>query len=259
MHWLRGSLLGLSLIRRSYSVPLDPTLLVGMATTGSSLTSNLRVLALHGSGGNAQSFHDTITHWHRALQEKKNIELEIVAIDAPVPNEDGTGYSWWRLPKDVRSFQATAYDGFDESSERVIGTISSASEQFDLIIGHSQGGILLASLLALRMLPYHPSRGYVLNGVAWPNPYTQQLEQLQFGTVHGQSPRILLVIGDNDAINAPDQALRVRGALQSAGGTVTSIHHSGGHSVPIKHGESLDDILDWITASDEQAKINSSL
>ena len=230
-----------------------------MATTSTSSTSALRVLALHGSGGNAQSFHETIAHWNRALQEQKNTELEIVTIDAPVPNQVDGGYSWWHLPPGLRSFQATAYDGFDESSKRVIDTINTSTKQFDLIIGHSQGAILLTSLLALHKLPYHPTRGYVMNGVAWPNPYTQQLEQLQFDTASDQSPRILLVVGDNDKINKPEQALRVQDALHSAGGSVTSVHHSGGHSVPTKSGDSLDRIIDWITASDEQAKINSSL
>jgi predicted esterase len=204
--------------------------------------STLRVLALHGSGGTADGFTETMQHWRKAIttESSQNIDLEITAIQAPCVK--GNGYSWWSMPEGVRSFTAETYDGFEESAEKFLETIQQQDPPFDLIVGHSQGAILTTALLALNKIPQHPAAGYILNGVAWPNPYTKELEALRMA----DAPRVLLIAGANDEMNPPEQAMRVQAALEHAGCALTVVAHQGGHSVPIEKDETLETILEWI-------------
>ena len=113
----------------------------------------------------------------------------------------------------------------------------------DLVVAHSQGAILTTALLALRRLGDmerpHPALGYVLNGVAWPNPMTNDLEALRLPqrkmslSTSSQPPRVLMIVGRRDAMNPPEQATRVRDALTRAGFDVTFLQHDGGHAVPV--------------------------
>jgi predicted esterase len=174
--------------------------------------------------------------WRTALTESNSIDLELTAIQAPAPK--GDGYAWWSMPDGVRSFTAERYDGFEESASAVLKAMQECD--FDLVVGHSQGAILTTALLALNKIPRHPPRGYILNGVAWPNPYTKELESLQL------QESVLMIVGATDEMNPPKQAMRVKSALQQAGCLVTVVNHSGGHSVPVDMNETLETILQWI-------------
>jgi predicted esterase len=189
------------------------------------------------------------------------------------------GLAWWTMPPLVRSFNATTYTGFDESTKLVLDQLAAMSEppssssstttaideegrDVDMVIGHSQGAILTTALLALEKIPnsHSPRLGYILNGVAWPNPFTQQLESLRLvrspppTATHASSKnnRVLILIGRADSINPPQQAFRVQQALQAAGFDVTVMEHDGGHAVPIpsktRHNtnETMRQIMDWI-------------
>jgi predicted esterase len=148
------------------------------------------------------------------------------------------------MPPFVRSFNATHYEGFNESSALVLETI--ASTRPDLVVGHSQGSILIAALLAVQSIPVHPRLGYVLNGVAWPNPYTTELEGLLSSGALG-GVRVLVLSGERDAINPPDQARRVAEALERAGADVTVVSHPGGHAIPAEDAAAaLEEIRAWI-------------
>ncbi|GKY99412.1 hypothetical protein MPSEU_000895900 [Mayamaea pseudoterrestris] len=195
-----------------------------------------------------------------ALPKKMNSHFDIVTINAPVENNQQGGYSWWQLPTGIRSFQAETYEEFDESKQRFTDAMNSSNEPFDFIVGHSQGAIFLTSLLAQNMISHHPTGGYIMNGVAWPNPYTRQLESLK-DTIFtsGRGPRVLLIIGEGDKINPPEQAMRVQLALEAAGYPVQTIHHPGGHSVPVKSSKTLELIMDWIQASMVQEQLKSLL
>mmetsp|Transcript_19188 Transcript_19188/g.39124 ORF Transcript_19188/g.39124 Transcript_19188/m.39124 type:complete len:425 (+) Transcript_19188:408-1682(+) len=140
---------------------------------------------------------------------------------APFSNEDvERGFQWWTLPKGVRSFEATEYGGFEQSEQLVLdkllssnsnnndnghyddcksienGNDGSCSNNYDIVLGHSQGAILLSALLArnevLRNIPtplpsnynkeedkkqksHKMPMAYILNGAAWPNPYNSEL------------------------------------------------------------------------------------
>jgi predicted esterase len=91
----------------------------------------------------------------------------------------------------------------------------------------------------------HPRVGYILNGVAWPNPYAAQVESLQvFG-----NPRVLLITGVNDKINPPEQASRVEEALKKAGCNITVLLHPGGHAMPMPktcEDDAWDKLALWI-------------
>lgn len=210
------------------------------------LPLTLRVLLLHGSGGTADGFTETMQHWRKAALTQ-NIDLEFTAIQAPVVKENG--YSWWSMPPGVRSFTAEAYEGFEESTKKVLQTMQQQDPPFDLVIGHSQGAILTTALLALNKIPQHPRGGYILNGVAWPNPYTKELEALRMAHDGAAAPRVLMIAGVNDKMNPLEQAMRVRSALEQAGCPLTFVSHQGGHSVPIEKDETLESILQWIGKS----------
>jgi pimeloyl-ACP methyl ester carboxylesterase len=122
-------------------------------TTGASeqSCSCSRVLLLHGSGGTADGFTETMEHWREAIMaqaEPHKMDLQFTAIQAPKVKEDG--YSWWSMPPGVRSFTAETYgDGFEESAEKVLQTMQQQDPPFDLVVGHSQGAILATALIAL--------------------------------------------------------------------------------------------------------------
>lgn len=168
-------------------------------------------------------------------------DLDIVSLDAPF--DKGQGFAWWSMPPSVRSFNATEYTGFDSSSAKVLEAIKAAHPPIDLVLGHSQGAILATALLALQSIPKHPRLGYVLNGGAWPNPYTSELESLSESS---KDCRVLLVVGNNDKINPPAQQERVQKSLETAGCDVSVIRHDGGHAVPIKNGQAVERIMAWV-------------
>mmetsp|Transcript_11379 Transcript_11379/g.21726 ORF Transcript_11379/g.21726 Transcript_11379/m.21726 type:complete len:274 (+) Transcript_11379:89-910(+) len=241
------SLLGRNpnLVSRQTTTPVASSCLaMSTTTTGSSGggddTRRIKVLALHGSGSDARSFESVLNEFKETAFFSHGLDLDITAIDAPV--EKDKGYAWWSMPPSVRSFNAKEYTGFHVSSEKVIQTIKEADPPFDLVFGHSQGAILTTALLALEKIPSHPPIGYILNGGAWPNPYTKELESLSVSN----ECRVLLVMGDTDTINAPPQQERVQKALEDAGCEVSVIRHPAGHSVPTKNAQAVALINEWM-------------
>ena len=173
--------------------------------------------------------------------------LDITTVSGHVPKEDG--FAWWALPPGERSFTTYQYHGFEQSQSIVLDALVLSSAQpssssssskkenpYDIILGHSQGAILLTALLALNVITEHPTIGYILNGVAWPNPYSLELESVQLVSMNNKKHtpiRILVLIGEQDQINPPAQADRVVTALQKAGCDVTVVVHPNGHAIPI--------------------------
>jgi len=174
---------------------------------------------------------------------------------------------WWTLAPGARSFNAKEYGGFKESAQLVQNALLDAAangKHYDFILGHSQGAILLSALITSRqwndLFSTRTSEdkkvkeplGYILNGCAWPNPYTEQLESFRYqmekdNTCNTNAPSVLFVIGSNDSINPPESAMRVRTALQKGDLDVDSCHHDGGHAVPVKDAAALNEIMQWIT------------
>jgi predicted esterase len=251
------------------------------------LPKPLRMLALHGSGGTGTSLLKTLQHWNtnmnrsdlRTQQQLRRQSsnkptddqlsdgnddsksyvkddnelklLDITTITGHVPKEDG--FCWWKLGPGERSFNADHYNGFEESQSLVLNALMLQQEPnkapYDIIFGHSQGAILLTALLALDSIVEHPTIGYIFNGVAWPNPYSLELESVQLRNKKNQAIRILILIGERDRINPPEQAYRVVSALRNAGCDVTVIVHPNGHSIPIELDMDSNNMNDDTTAA----------
>ena len=191
----------------------------------------VRILALHGKGGSSSDLEQKLSPLSNQLRDK----IQIDYLNAP--HENG---QWWLLPPGKRSFTADTYTGFD-MSESLINKVAS---DYDVLLGHSQGAILLISLLSLNKI--NPKR-IILNGVAWPNPFTKQLEELQ---IDGDEMKILFVTGRRDAINPPDTQQRVKESLMNVDGIdVSTIFHDNGHGIPMNDDGARDAIIDWITSN----------
>lgn len=203
----------------------------------------IRVLALHGSEGNGEGFTKCLETLRTALATTTTtnddvVNLEITALDAPFPK--GNGFAWWTMPPGVRSFTAEEYEGFETSASRVCQVWE--EQPFDFVLGHSQGAILTAALIALKRTPYHPTKGYILNGVACPNPYKEQLHSLQID----DKPRVLFVMGENDRINPIASAQEVCQGLEQAGMDVSIVKHPSGHSFPEDQQDAIETIRKWL-------------
>lgn len=157
------------------------------------------------------------------------------------------------------------YEGFKESESMVLDNIfstktdpnkSNAACNFDIILGHSQGAILTAALLSIHdklQNTLDGPLGYILNGVAWPNPYHNSLKSLAQQNSEeaiDSLPRMMFVMGKMDNINPIESARQVHDAFQDAKFDVSIVHHDGGHSVPIRRDEdairAMEEIADWI-------------
>lgn len=189
------------------------------ATMNDATASPLRILALHGSEGTAASLQKLLENYLR------DVNCEITTIQAPF--QKGSGYAWWQLRPGERSFTAQTYPGYSESAALV--TQAFQETDFDVVLGHSQGVILLVAMLADGQLGL-PTRRILLNGVAWPNPFSERLSSsVDKDWNHLEA---LQIIGVQDRINPPEQALRVGVALRNRGCKTTQLHHPGGHSIP---------------------------
>jgi len=230
----------------------------------------VKVLCLHGKGGDGSSFKKTLSSLEATLAERsdgKKIRFEFDYVTAPFPmesesksvgrngNNDKRGAQWWRLPPGIRSFDADEYIGFDES-ERIVTDYL----HYDLFFGHSQGAILLAALFARSSGIKQNSRkrplGCILNGVAWPNPFSSHLEAMMHENASSSTttdicnvplfPKVLFVIGESDEMNPPEGAIRVREAIKKCNVAVETVSHSGGHSVPVGDSIAMERISAWI-------------
>jgi len=206
----------------------------------------IRMLALHGSEGNAAEFPNRLEPLKSTLANEWKLQLEITAVEGPFPK--GPGYSWWTMPPGVRSFTANEYGGFDTSASRVLAAWND-DPPYDVCLGHSQGAIMLASLMALNRVPYHPRMGYIFNGVSFPNPFRQDVKKMNLQPSPGGSnlPRVLFVMGTNDKVTPNETGEELRDGFQDAGVVVQTIKHSGGHAIPNGQDQIIQAIAQWIT------------
>ena len=250
-------------IKNPATICQSPTTLAMSRVPSTGETTTIRVLALHGSEGNGEEFVTRLDALRRALASK-SIDLEITTVDGPFPRGKGTsnylslllfakwahcffeGFCWWNMPTGVRSYNAEEYEGFDTSASKVRSAWESQS--FDIVLGHSQGAILIAALIAIGEYPYHPSLGYVLNGAAYPNPYMPQLKALKVRCDEAKPPpRVLCIIGQNDQITSSSIQIELRNHLERADLAVSTIEHPGGHSFPSTQDEAIAAIANWVS------------
>lgn len=229
------------------------------ATTTSPHDDNnvFRILCLHGKGGNGEEFLKRLLPLRTLLEnsliaddeKRKKSELLSIkweALTAPYQISDtDDAYAWWTMSPGFRSFNADEYIGFDESASNVMNAVLPRSSDsstttapteynYDLILGHSQGAILLAALLATNIDLQRSNCSYILNGAAWPNPYKKALNSLSQQANHElkKETKMLFVMGKNDTINPIESAKQVHDCYQTAGLDVSITYHEGGHSVP---------------------------
>ena len=184
----------------------------------------MRVLALHGKGGSGAQFARVL----RPLSEVLT-ECEFVCPDAP-----HEGRVWWTIePTGARSFEADAFSGVSESF--AVLQQAAANEPFDAVIGHSQGGMLGAVLVAQRALRFGRSRKIlradapgIFSGAAVPKPYGEL-----FARVVDERPPLpptVHCIGDADEIIPPAESARLAEAMEP---NAMVINHDGGHVTPL--------------------------
>lgn len=255
-------------------------------TTTNSRSENIRVLCLHGKYDNAEKFKTFLTPLREGLETRSSAVSKTVQfdyLDAPFiigqqqqqqqkqqqhqqqqqgkdtatinPNTSTSTSKreWWTLPPGVRSFEATEYGGFQQSADLVQNAL--LRENYDFILCHSQGSILMASLLcnpswmnkvfdgsssrssnrdgALSKKP----RGYILNGCAWPNPFGELLENFheQESAIRGLGmddglppPKVLFVMARDDPVNPTKGAERVRDCFMKAASVSSASLEIGG-------------------------------
>lgn len=219
-----------------------------MDETSCNSTTILKVLALHGSGGTAEEFPRRLVALNKALAfqsgDGDKLELQITTIQAPFVKEDG--FSWWTMAPGVRSFNAKEYTGFEESATKVLNVWKNGG--FDIVLGHSQGAVLIGALLALKRSPYHPPGGYIMNGVSFPNPYSEKLESLNEDADGNVSPRILFLLGKRDQIAPNPTGEKLRDLLEKGGYNTSSCYHDRGHGFPEESigDKTMKTIAEWI-------------
>lgn len=228
--------------------------------------NTLSVLCLHGKGNSGDTFKKILHPLEVRLKSKmKHCEVEFDYLNAPFQMQEDNveKLQWWKMPPGVRSFNALEYEGFEETSVLVRDTM--LSKNYDIVIGHSQGAILLSALFSSKKWTENVLRerndseicklkGLVLNGCAWPNPFSSQMEtfnSMQIKVEQDQNtsyvPKMLFIIGEADKINPPESAEKVRYAFSKGGVDVTSCYHERGHAVPVDNEKALESIVDWIS------------
>ena len=217
--------------------------------------ARVRILALHGKGNTGPSFQRALEPLIAALNDRVSSEVQFdwdfpTAPYALGDDDESAGRAWWELPRGERSFTATRYIGYSKSASLIENKICSG-DGFDLVIGHSQGAILLAALLATNRIDTVSQKpiAFIFNGCALPNPFKEELVNIQLSPEvrNESSSKALFVIGSNDQINPPDGAELVRDCLHKGGMIrVKTISHPNGHAVPVRDQKALNGIVDWI-------------
>ena len=188
---------------------------------------------MHGRGDTGARFAAALAPLVAALEaEVGGRKVLVVAPDAPVVS----ARAWYtQSPAGSRSYAADAFEGVANAAEVLREARGTGGEPFDAAVGHSQGAILLAVLLAQRaaLRDEHDelvSGGVLLSGAAWPRPYADVLEhatgRVPQRTMHSLSPE--------DDINPPEGALRV---AELFGGEV--LEHGYGHTLPLGDPEAV--------------------
>ena len=243
-----------------------------------SMGASIRVLCLHGKGGSAQSFQQRLQPLIVHLSDvygSDGQQAHFTFANAPhlikKPPGSGSGsvgaaeaYEWWRLPEGERSFTAARYGGAEESVAMVESLLWGHGEEggqggqermggFDVVVGHSQGAMLLSVVLARRIAslanpnpnsnpnpnPY-PSASCsttscrplvaILSSPAWPLPYKDTIASLSNLAEPNPNPnrnpssnprpayglRCIFTVGAADLINPPAHTREIAGHFRSA-------------------------------------------
>lgn len=223
------------------------------AVRGYEKDESIRVLCLHGKGNNAKQFESKLeplisrfgdkTEWNflqAPFEMSRSIESSIIS-------SSNDAYQWWILPERKRSFEALSYIGADTS----INMVESYIEQncINTVVGHSQGAMLLAIILARRRLRnINGDRlplGAIISSPAWPLPYRDVFDRLllkqrrdhsklHLDGTRERSPSIIFTVGTEDRINPPSHTREIAETFHIGGNERTLLlEHAGGHVLPM--------------------------
>ena len=145
-----------------------------MSVRSATIAGPLRVLCLHGKGGSAREFAERTKFVSELLPPG---EVELVCVDAPHSLGEGRGFAWWsQAPDGARSYEAERFVGADES----LAAIRTAwtDQPFDALLGHSQGAMLAAMVVAGCAGDAVRPRAAIMTGAAWPRPFGDALRAL---------------------------------------------------------------------------------
>ena len=179
----------------------------------------INIVCLHGKSGNGVLFKNKI---QKLIDYTSDIHINWHFPDAPYSCQSQTQeksesnynhFEWWALAPNTRSFTALEYQGIDLSI-RIVEDLSP-----DVLIGHSQGAILSSMILARAItgLSSVTPKAAILSGAAWPNPYTNMLEEIKNNTHTSNghdydspsSLSILHTLCKTDSINPCESGLRL--------------------------------------------------
>ena len=197
----------------------------------------INIVCLHGKSGNGVLFKRKI---QKLIDYTSDINIDWHFPDAPYnfqsPTHDKNTsdinhFEWWTLPPNTRSFTALEYQGNDLSIKLV--------EEFspDVLVGHSQGAILSSIILAraIKGVSLVAPKAAILSGAAWPNPYTNMLEEIKNNThtsnghnyASPSSLSILHTLCKTDPINPYESGLRLAECFSQYSNNDIRLHDNG--------------------------------
>jgi predicted esterase len=213
-----------------------------MPPATASAAKKRKMVALHGKGGNAAGFERYMQPLVAATSETWEWDF----VEGP-HSTGGDGRAWWNLPPGVRTFEATELSGIEESL-----ALLDARAPFDGVFGFSQGAMLAAVACGRGLKGGTRPSVAVIVGAAFPTARGEDVRKLMRvetaaaeadGEMRNAIPerfaevvppveplvRSLHVVGKQDTMNPPAQAMRVAEAFFCA----ELLEHPGGHIVPM--------------------------
>ena len=194
-------------------------------------TTRLKIVVLHGKDGNGQIFKSKI---QPLLDFTSSMPIDWIFPDAPHESNSASEgihsnrkLAWWKLPEFSRSFNATTFHGVEESID-----IIEKIYPFDILIGHSQGAMLTAIILARGLLGISSScpLSAILSSAAWPAPFTSLLESVPHHSITSY-PQLIHTICATDPINPADMAQKLANIFHHCPSKI--LYHPYGHVLPM--------------------------
>ena len=155
------------------------------------------------------------------------MKSSFVCVDAPHSLGEGRGFAWWsQAPDGARSYEAERFVGADESLDAIRAAWT--DQPFDALLGHSQGAMLAAMVVAGCARDGVRPRAAIMTGAAWPRPFGDARARTRATTArlsHLTGARA----GRADGINPPEMGLEV---AECCGAEALVHWHDGGHTLP---------------------------
>ena len=205
----------------------------------------IRVLCLHGFCQNGEHFNKISTDLQRRLPS-----MEFICVSAPHRYKSKQrSFMWWNSTEiesnDDPSVKQFRYVGMEESLY-FISDVIQARGPFDGVLGFSQGGIMLSTLLALTQNPLYARNELKLDATKWnmsPSSFkfaiivsgfiprdhrlTPLFDDVRDGKRSKLRAPMLHIVGKQETF-----AHAMRGLLPTYFGNYQSAMHEGAHIIP---------------------------